>query len=426
MDRRRFLQLAGLSVLGSLGPGCRCRPELTSGAAGSVLVLGAGVSGLAAARSLLDAGYEVTVLEGRHRIGGRVRTDTSLGGAVDLGASWIHGTAGNPVTELAAELGVAHRPTDYEDMALWDRAGRRVPEAKLEELESGWEAVLGEIEAGAGGLEADVSVEAAVRLALEGETLSGAEDAFLQWRMSTAGLAAAADLDDLSLLGGDDGSFEGGDRYFPGGYLELIRRAAGELPVHLGRVVRQVTVEATGVRAETAGGETFTADVALVTVPVGVLRSGAITFRPELPAAKREAIAAMRMGVLNKVALAFPRVAWPRELHFLGQMSERRGEFPVFFNAARAGGSPILVGFTAGRFARSLELMSDAEVQAAALETLRSMLGSSLPAPTGMTRTRWAWNPLSRGSYPYLPVGVGGDAGAHRARSGGGGGDGRQ
>ncbi len=64
-------------------------------------VVGAGVSGLAAALWLSEEGYDVTVLEARNRIGGRVWTDRRLGVPLDLGASWIHGTRGNLLTDLA-------------------------------------------------------------------------------------------------------------------------------------------------------------------------------------------------------------------------------------------------------------------------------------------------------------------------------------
>src|SRR4051794_8603226 len=68
-----------------------------------VLVLGAGIAGLAAARALMQLGYEVTVLEARDRIGGRCWTVNG----VDLGAQWIHSTEGNPVSMLARELGLS-------------------------------------------------------------------------------------------------------------------------------------------------------------------------------------------------------------------------------------------------------------------------------------------------------------------------------
>jgi len=66
-----------------------------------ICVIGAGVSGLRAARLLAAAGFEITVLEARDRIGGRIHQSSRFGLPVDLGASWIHGTQGNPIVDLA-------------------------------------------------------------------------------------------------------------------------------------------------------------------------------------------------------------------------------------------------------------------------------------------------------------------------------------
>ena len=70
-----------------------------------VLILGAGAAGLAAARACLARGLACTVLEARDRAGGRVLTDHSLGWPVDLGATWLHAAARNPLAALARELG---------------------------------------------------------------------------------------------------------------------------------------------------------------------------------------------------------------------------------------------------------------------------------------------------------------------------------
>src|SRR5690242_4707355 len=82
------------------------------GAATKVLVIGAGAAGLAAAADLQARGIAVTVLEGRDRIGGRVWSHKDFGVSLDLGASWISGRNGNPVSKIAADLGIDTTPTD--------------------------------------------------------------------------------------------------------------------------------------------------------------------------------------------------------------------------------------------------------------------------------------------------------------------------
>src|SRR5687767_12024597 len=91
-----------------------------------VLVVGAGMSGLTAARELALRGIEVVVLEARDRIGGRIWTDSSIGAPVDLGAAWIHGITGNPVAQLARHHKIKTTRTDYGSIATYDAAGKNV------------------------------------------------------------------------------------------------------------------------------------------------------------------------------------------------------------------------------------------------------------------------------------------------------------
>ncbi|EGD74218.1 monoamine oxidase [Salpingoeca rosetta] len=90
-----------------------------------VIVVGAGLAGLAAATQLHEAGYEVVVVEGRDRVGGRVWTDRSTGIPLDMGASWLHGIKGNPLYELAQAIGARTSETDYDRFAAYERDGTR-------------------------------------------------------------------------------------------------------------------------------------------------------------------------------------------------------------------------------------------------------------------------------------------------------------
>ena len=127
--RRQFLKTATLAALHAMLQG-----RNASAAQGEhVIVVGAGMSGLAAARELRAHGYTVTVLEGRERIGGRVWTNRELGFPIDMGASWIQGTDGNPLTEIARHNDIEVHGTDADDVRLWGPDGQEIPEASLEE-----------------------------------------------------------------------------------------------------------------------------------------------------------------------------------------------------------------------------------------------------------------------------------------------------
>jgi monoamine oxidase len=409
LPRRALLQgsLAAITAAGL--PGCQKdlpRPKPADPGAARVVVIGAGMAGLGAARALAAAGRKVVVLEARLRIGGRVRTDRSLGAAVDLGGSWIHGSRNNPMIKLARELSVKHEVTDYDDFALYDVGGKRLSDSRLSKLSSGWEELLSEANVLGERAGADLSVESAVKRALAGEKLTKEEQQFLNWRLGTVDVTAAEDLSKVSLLGGDDGEgFGGDDRLFPDGYGRIAEGVAKGLDVRLGRWVRKVTVEGKTVRVET-DSERWEADAVLCTLPLGALKANAVRFTPALPAKQRTAIERLGFGTLNKVALAFPEGFWPNDRHFICFMSEKRGEFPVFQNALRYGKKPILIAFTGGSFARSIEARPDTEVVADIMKLIRRAFGAKTPDPVASVMSRWHWNAVTHGAYSYLPVGV--------------------
>ncbi|WP_054814110.1 FAD-dependent oxidoreductase [Nocardia arizonensis] len=108
----------------------------TAGARRTVIVVGAGIAGLAAARTLADRGQDVVVLEARDRIGGRILTSTRWPDApVDLGASRIHGVDGNPIADLAREAGARTVPTDAENNTVYGTDGHRIDEDTAERIE---------------------------------------------------------------------------------------------------------------------------------------------------------------------------------------------------------------------------------------------------------------------------------------------------
>ncbi|QHC23012.1 NAD(P)-binding protein [Streptomyces sp. GS7] len=151
----------------------------------------------------------------------------------------------------------------------------------------------------------------------------------------------------------------------------------------------------------------FQADHVVVTLPLGVLQSGAVTFGPGLPQPKTTAVSKLGMGVLNKCYLRFPKVFWADTgwLEYVPDVDEY-GRWAQWVNVARLTGQPALLGFNAADFGRTIGSWSATEIVDSAMSTLKTIYGSGIPAPTGYQITRCASDPYAHGSYSFTKLGA--------------------
>lgn len=394
LTRRQFALGLGAMAATPLIAACRDGDDATRG---HVLVVGAGMAGLAAARRLSDAGVPVTVVEARSRIGGRIWTDTSLGLPVDLGAAWIHGSQGNPLTGLAGQVGARTVETDFDDVAVLN-GGTTVDPAAVEAVSRNWSRILDEIEP----MTADAAPDASLA---DGLVRAGADldDPLMQWMVAGAISAEyAADPDELALRWfGHEDEFDGPDLILPGGYRQLIDHLARDLDIRLNSEVTRIAYDDTGVTVETPQ-QVLQADRVIVTVPLGVLKADGIEFDPPLPEAKRAAVARLGFGVLDKVVLRFDEPFWTEAQGIDSDMLGIAGENqPVsdLVNGLRFTDVPLLVGLRGGANALARESDSDQQTVDEVLAAMRA------PDPVGMVVTRWAADPYARGSYSFVAVG---------------------
>jgi len=391
ISRRQYLLLS-LLVASSLPFGCR---QARSTEQKTVIVIGAGIAGLAAARRLKAFGFDVLVLEGRDRIGGRIWTDRSRSFPLDLGASWIHGTEGNPITKLAQEFGIGIAETNENSIATYNTSGERLSDEQERTIDQKFNSLLKSVRQLRS--QSDISLEAAF------QRVSNQRSNELQYSItSRIENGYGANLSELSLLNWDAAEqFPGREALFPNGYDQIVKRLAEGMNINLKQIVRKVEHHQSGVRITTNQG-VFEADQALITVPLGVLKKGTIEFSPELPKDKRDAIARLGMGLLNKVYLQFPTVFWERDRDTLGYVSSSWSDW---LNLAKFINQPVLLAFNSGAFARQLEQSSDQETSEKAMKVLRSMYGNTIPNPVAVKVTRWNSDPMTYGSYSFLATG---------------------
>jgi monoamine oxidase len=368
------------TVYGARASGLRAAVEVEGVAEPGerITVIGAGIAGATAARRLKDDGFDVVVVEGRERAGGRIH---SQGGddwsfPIELGAAIVQGDG----TTLASELervGIDTVPAPIEPEQRTS-AGNDVPLATV-----GQDAVAAAIEwAAVQG--ADLSLADALQQSgaadLDTNPSDGVSDAerlehYLQTEIATR---QAADPDDLSAWFAEpEAPLGDADRLVTGGYQRLVVDALEGLDVLPSSTVVAIQTTDRGVSLRLARGESLSADRVIVTVPLGVLKAGTIRFDPPLPFSHRGAIDALGMGTQDKLVLKFEKPFWSTTAtrwDIVGSDTD----FPLWLNLQPLTGEPVLVAMFGGEVAGRLSESSDAELLEAALASLEPFIDPEL------------------------------------------------
>lgn len=404
MSRREFLATTASLVGGGLAVACapgRPPPPDTKDTedAKAVLVVGAGMAGLSAARSLADAGWPVRVIEARDRIGGRVYTNRDWGIPLEMGASWIQGTVDNPLMELAARAGAQLVPTDYYGWAKL-AVDPRLPPLRYDAQT--WRTFVKRARDDVD----DGSLGAAVDAATARAGLSDSDRAQLAFYVATEiENEYAAGANELSAKTFDHGDYAGGDQdVVTNGYDALARLLAAGLQIQLNTPVTGITRRDDAVTVR-AANHSFEGPAAIVTVPLGVLKAGHIAFDPPLPGPHSRAVAALGFGVLSKSFFRFDRRTWNVDNAFYQYLGAAPGVWSQWFTLPGAAG-PIVLALNAGERGRWAESSSSADLTASALPAARQLFGADV-SPVEVRTSNWTVDPYALGAYSFHAPGSG-------------------
>jgi monoamine oxidase len=390
----------------------------------SVVVIGAGLAGLTAARALRDAGVDVVVHEARDRVGGRTLTQDVRGAAVDLGAQWI-GPAQHRMHGLARRFGLATFETFTEGKAVVvdgadvtayagtvpllgpvqlarmgaalvklrtlsfasDR-GRAITDDALEDTLAAW----------LGDGSARRVVDQAIRV-IFGEEPTAVP---LDWCAAYAA-AAGGDLLDLAAI-------EGGAQQtrLVGGTQAVAVALAEGLDVVLERPVGRVARDADGVTVTSLDrAHTVRADRVIIAVP---RPAAVLEHDPPMPEPVRRVSAGGRMGATTKVVAVYDSPFW-RAAGWRGEAVLTDGPVQVTFdNTSHDGAVPSLLAFVTGDAARAASDRPDDELTEAVIASLVRAFGPNAAAPTQVVQHHWTRERWSEGCPVANPgVGVGAD-----------------
>lgn len=362
-----------------------------------VVIVGAGVAGLAAAGELAAAGLRVTILETRNRIGGRIETviDPDSPVAVELGAEFVHGKS----------------------PALWNL----LESERISTVETGGERWCDDHGKIAPCDEVTETVEELPELL---EKAAGKPDRSFQQFLDECDCSPETKLWAVSYVEGFNAADRNrigvhallrqqraeeqieGDAMFrvQGGYIEVVnalRRKAANVPIRLGAAVHLVRWRA-GKAEVTFQAETITAAQIVITVPVSVLPE--IRFDPELLAI-RDASRRMAMGHAARVTLRFREQFWDKGMSFL---HSQHHAFPTWWTTLPVA-APVLTGWTGGPAAQRLSGKGEEFLTASALDTLARLVGMERGRLQEMVVRSyvhdWSADPFSLGAYSYIPAG---------------------
>ena len=396
-----------------------------------LVVVGAGLAGLAAAREAVASGASVVVVEARDRVGGRVLNHDLGGGAVvELGGQWI-GPTQDRLAALADQLGVGTFPTHDEGenvieysgslrrysgtiprinpLVLLDveraqrklnRLARRVP------LEAPWRATHAQrldAQTAATWMRRNLATRsgrALLELGIEAVFAAESEDLSLLHVLFYIHSAGS-----LELLFDTEGGAQQ-DRFVGGSQLVALRMAEqlGTERLVLSAPVRRIEYGADGVAVQ-ADGTLARGGRAIVALAPTL--AGRIAYEPPLPGYRDQLTQRMPLGTVGKCMAIYDEPFWRAE-GLSGQGTSDTGPVRLTYDNSPPGGSPgVLLGFLEGRHARELGRLTADERRAAVLGCFTRLYGPRAARPDAYAERLWAEEEWSRGCYGcYMPTGA--------------------
>ncbi|KAK1173556.1 lysine-specific histone demethylase 1B [Acipenser oxyrinchus oxyrinchus] len=394
----------------------------------SVIVIGAGPSGLAAARQLQNFGMQVIVLEARDRIGGRVWDDTSLGVTVGRGAQIVNGCINNPIGLMCEQVGIKmHKLGERCDLI---QEGGRVTDPTIDkrmdfhfnailDVVAEWRKVKTQHQ--------DVPLGEKIQeiykdfIHESGIQFSDLEEKVLQFHLSNLEYACGSNLKQVSARSWDHNEFfaqfTGDHTLFNAGYSSVINKLGDGLDICLKTPIQSIDYSGDEIKVATSSGSQWTAQKVLVTVPLALLQKNVIQFNPPLPERKLKAIHSLGPGIIEKIALQFPYRFWDGKIQgadFFGHIppsSDKRGLFGVFYDMDPQGKQSVLMSVITGDAVSFIKDLEDKQVVDMCMNVLRELFKEQeVPELIKYFVTRWSKDIWSQMAYSFVKTGGSGEA----------------
>ena len=361
-----------------------------------IIIIGAGSSGLSAAKKLQELGASYVVLEASDRIGGRAYTESNiLGQPVDHGCSWISGSNDNIFSNLGKINNFTLVDHSNPKIEMFERDGTKSPKEAVKEYNKS-EFKIKEILRDTGRRGIDIPASRIIPKVPYGECFQNWEGA----------LNFAVDVNQISTAEYWNTKDTQPSFIVKEGLGSLVATLNNNFPIAFNTSVLNIDYSGSGVKVITSNG-TILAKACICTVSIGVLKSEKIKFTPKLPNKTQKALDGIQMGLLVKIPLLFDgsRLGFTENSFLQYDIAPENIGSGCYFLAWPTG-HDYIVGFIGGQFAWNLSMQGEDEIVEYALSKLEYLYGCNIRkhflkgfAPD------WANNPLTKGSYSAVKPG---------------------
>ena len=371
-----------------------------------IVVVGAGISGLSAAKKLTQYGAKVKVLEANNYIGGRIKTDWSFGNDApfEVGAGWIHGpSSNNPTKKLADKLGCKYFVTNDDNVTTFDEDGSEWDDERWEEVLNIWEKTLLNVDK-----KLEFNDKRNLRKAIEDINPKALKYPGVLWALSAyTEFDKGTSIEKVSAVyHDDDKAFPGADVIIKNGYSTLINNIAKNLDIVLNTKVTSINTNLGKVIEIQTDKETYNCDFVICSVPLGVLKAKRIKFIPELPSKFKESMVKIGFGSVTKIAHRFDEPFWDTKIQYFGVNTKEKGRWNYWLNYRTFSKQNILLGLSVGDYALIADNLSEREKKTDSLSVLRNVWGKDISEPNKSISTNWSNDQNFLGAYSYTKPGA--------------------
>ncbi len=365
----------------------------------TVIVIGAGISGLVSASTLIQKGANVIILEAKNYIGGRIRTDRSLGTPFEYGAGWIHGPSkDNPIRNLAERANSSLFVTDDDSCELFNLSGNDIDEKVWDEIEETWEEIIYD--------EIDSATEGSILDVINEYDSNIWSDPNIRWVFSAyEEFNYGGPVHEISAgLIKEMSGFPTADLIFKDGYDKIINLLAKNLQIQTNSNVKSVNYSSTNNITISTISKNYDCDYVICSVPLGVLKFNSIEFNPSLPRYKQDSIENVGFGTVTKLALKFKDQFWDSDVQYYYTVTQETGRWPVWMNYRTFSKDKILMGLCMGDYAKQADLMLNEELIEDGLKVLKNVWEDDVGEVQNVLRTSWLNDPFTKGAYSFPRV----------------------